>query len=263
MGNSHKLALYVAYYLSRFDDVALTNLGYSTWKNAFDDIGEKLNVKRHSVKNWRDEFDPLFGHRAGWHQRPMIPSRIRVANALEDLNESQIREIVVDILSGAVHKEEEELEQLLNVVNTDDSKERSSRFIVRAPTGRKAEEFFIQYYSRHNEPVPGSLVDCRDLGIGYDFQIESSQGIFFVEVKGMSDFSGGILFTNKEWSVAKNEREKYFLCIASNLGATPEIIFIQNPADNLNPKKSIYTTIQVSWSVTKNQLTELSGLRTC
>ncbi|MBP7508062.1 MAG: DUF3883 domain-containing protein [Prolixibacteraceae bacterium] len=259
MENSHKLALYVAYYLSMFNDVALVNMGYNTWNNAFDDIGERLNVKRHSVKNWRDEFDPLFGHRAGWHQRPMIPSRIRVVRAFADLDEPQIREIAVDIISGAINNEEEELEQLLNVVNTDDNKTGTSRFILRAPTGRQAEEFFIQYFSEHQKPVSGSLVDCRDLGIGYDFRIESSKGQFFVEVKGLSDFSGGILFTNKEWSVAKNEKVKYFLCVVSNLGSTPEIYFIQNPAGKLNPKKSIYTSIQIQWTLSANELKSCNG----
>ena len=258
MQNSHQLALYVAYYLSRFNDIAMEKLGYSTWNNAFDDIGGKLNVKRHSVKNWRDEFDPLFGHRAGWHQRPMIPSRVRVVHALEDLDEPQIRGIVLDILSGVIQNEQEELEQLLNVVNTDDSRESNSRFILRAPTGRQAEEFFMKYFSENKKPVEGKLVDCRDLGTGYDFRIESSETNFFVEVKGLSDFSGGILFTNKEWSVAKSQKNNYFLCIVSNLGQTPEIIFIPNPADKLNPKKNIYTSIQISWSVTQNQLAELN-----
>lgn len=103
----------------------------------------------------------------------------------------------------------------------------------------------------------GDLKDCRDLGIGYDFRIEQFNQNIYIEVKGLSEISGGVLFTNKEWTVANNEGANYFLCVVSNLSEKVEINFIQNPAEKLNPKKNIYTTIQVSWSVTQNQLAEL------
>jgi len=51
---NHKLALYISYYLYRFNEEGLNNLGYSTWEKAFVNIAEKLNVKKHSIKNWRD-----------------------------------------------------------------------------------------------------------------------------------------------------------------------------------------------------------------
>src|SRR5688572_23965925 len=129
MENNHKLTLYVSYYLSRFNNLALANLGYTTWNQAFDDIAQKLGVKKHSVKNWHDEFDPLFGHRVGWYQRPITPSRIRVAQALENLDEHQIREIAKDILSRMIQNDENEFEQLLNIATTDDKKKRKPRFI--------------------------------------------------------------------------------------------------------------------------------------
>jgi hypothetical protein len=258
MENNHKLALYVAYYLSRFNDEALTNLGYSTWNSAFDDIATKLKVKRHSIKNWRDEFDPLFEYRAGWYQRPMSPSRIRVVQALENLDEVQIQEIVKDIISGLIQNDKEALEQLLNIVATDNNEDSSAKFILRAPTGKAAEEFFIKHFSENRNPIDGILTDCRDLGVGYDFRIEKKDMKYFVEVKGLSAFSGGVLFTSKEWMVAKDEGDKYFLCVISNIGEQPKIVFIQNPFEKLKPKKNIYTTIQISWSVTKTQLVEFN-----
>jgi hypothetical protein len=258
MENNHKLALYVAYYLSRFNNEALTNLGYTTWNSAFDDIGKRLNVNKHSVKNWRDEFDPLFEHRAGWHQRPMIPSRIRVVQALENLTESQIKEIVNDILSGRILENKDELEQLLSVIIADDSIKSVARFILRTPTGKAAEESFMSFFNKNKKPIEGNLIDCRDLGIGYDFRIETINDKYFVEVKGLAEISGGILFTDKEWRTAKEHGEKYFLCVVSNLNKIKKISFIQNPSDKLNPKKNIYTSIQINWSVTQNQLAELN-----
>jgi hypothetical protein len=257
MENNHKLALYVSYYLSRFNDEALKNLGYSSWNEAFDVIGDKLKVKKLSIRNWRDEFDPLFGHRAGWYQRPMSPSRIKVVQALEDLDEQAIRAIVEDILADTFQNNEEEKEQLLNIIVDDDKRKTDSKFIVRGPTGRLAEEYFINYFKVAKMPGDGDLIDCRDLGVGYDFRIENADKKTFVEVKGLAEISGGVLFTNKEWTVAQSEGDNYFICVVSNLSEKVEINFIQNPAEKLNPKKNIYTTIQISWSVTQNQLAEL------
>lgn len=97
MEQNHQEALYVAYYLARFDKEALRFLNYSTWTEAFNDIAYKLKVQKHSVKNWRDEFDPLFGHRKGWHKRPMAPSRLYVAEEMKHLKEKEIRKIVLKI----------------------------------------------------------------------------------------------------------------------------------------------------------------------
>ena len=213
MENNHKLTLYVSYYLARFNNEALLNLEYTTWDNAFIDISRKLNVKKHSVKNWRDEFDPLFGNRAGWYQRPMTPSRIKVAQALENLNEEEIRGIVNDILSGKINEVPDEETQLLSIVTVDAKEKHKKEFILRGPTGKAAENFFIQYFKKTSQPKGGTLIDCRDLGCGYDFKIESNDSETFIEVKGMAEFSGGILFTDKEWKTATEKCENFFLCI--------------------------------------------------
>ncbi len=254
MENNRKLGLYVSYYLSRFDEQAYQNLGFGNQMETHNKLGELLSVKPKTVQNWRDEFDPLFGHRAGWYQRPMSPSRIRVAQALENLDEFQVRSIVKDILSGNIKEEPDEEEQLLTIASDEKKGNATQKFILRAPTGKAAEEYFRKHYSENKIPVDGKLIACRDLGVGYDFRIESETEKYFVEVKGLSEFTGGVLFTNKEWSTAKEHGEKYFLCVVSNLNETAEIVFIQNPADKLNPKKNIYTSIQISWSVTQNQL---------
>jgi hypothetical protein len=254
MESNHKLGLFVSYYLARFDVEAYQNLGYGNQSETHEKIGNYLSVNPHTVKNWRDEFDPLFGHRAGWYQRPMSPSRVRVVQALESLDEPQVLEIVKDILLGKVNNDEEELRQLLNVVTVDDNKEKDFKFVLRAPTGRQAEEYFINYFNENKKPIDGKIIDCRDFGVGYDFKIESLDRMTYVEVKGLSDFSGGVLFTNKEWTVAKAEGDNYFLCIISNLRIKPEIVFIQNPSQRFNAKKSLYTSIQIQWSLSESEL---------
>lgn len=258
MENNHKLTLYVTYYLARFDKIALKNLGYKNWESSFLDISDKLDVKKHSVRNWRDEFDPLFGYRAGWYQRPMSPSRTNVALALENLDEPEIREIVKDILSGKIESDTENLNQLLSIANENSDKERNSSFILRGPTGKKAEQYFIKYHTDNNLPMAGELIDTRDLGCGYDFEIKSETTQHFIEVKGLAGNKGGMLFTNKEWGKAKQEREKYTVCLVSNINELPQISFINDPFTKLNPKKNIIQTVQVQWNVSNNQLQELN-----
>ena len=182
MKDNHKLALYIAYYLSRFNIEGLQNLGYSTWNEAFSDISRKLNVNFHSVRNWRDEFDPLFNHRAGWYKRNMSPSRIKIAQSLQDLNEFQIRSLIEDILSGRVESDVGYKEILIDIAKASNLKD---TFIIRGPTGRAAEEFFIKFYNETHLPINGKLVDCRDLGCGYDFEIISNSNKSYIEVKGL------------------------------------------------------------------------------
>jgi len=254
MENNHKLALYVAYYLARFDKIALKKLGYENWESSFLDISDKLDVKKHSVRNWRDEFDPLFGYRAGWYQRPMSPSRTNVALALENLDEPEIRRIVEDILSGKIQSDTENLKHLLSIADENPGMDKKSSFILRGPTGKKAEQFFIEYHRLNNSPMAGELIDTRDLGCGYDFEIKSESNQHFIEVKGLASNKGGLLFTNKEWEMAKQVREKYTICLVSNINNTPEISFINDPFSRLNPKKNIIQTVEVQWSVSNDEL---------
>jgi hypothetical protein len=259
MENNHKLALYVAYYLARFDKLALKNLGYKNWETSFLDISNKLAVKKYSVSNWRDEFDPLFGYRAGWYKRPMSPSRTNVALALENLDEPEIRAIVKDILSGKIESDTENLNHLLSIADENSDKDRNSSFILRGPTGKKAEQFFIEYHRINNSPVVGKLIDTRDMGCGYDFEIKSETVLHFIEVKGLAGNLGGLLFTSKEWEKAKLEREKYTVCIVSNINKSPEISFINDPFSRLNPRKNIIQTVQVQWSVSNNELQSINA----
>lgn len=105
MENNHKLALYVSYYLSRFDKITYQNLGYGKQQPTHKKIGEILGVNPHTVQNWRDQFDLIHGNRKGWHQREMTESRLNVVRALTDLDESEAREIVIEILSGKIDDE--------------------------------------------------------------------------------------------------------------------------------------------------------------
>jgi hypothetical protein len=255
--NPNLLAIIVSYYFSKFDKEGMENLGFKSDSEAFEKTAKILGVKRNYVKFRRDEFDSIHPWRKGW-QRPMVTRIIKAIEALQDLDEPDLRDIVLKILHDEKYRNSEEVQQITSLfANTNTGNADVGKFVLRAPTGRAAEEFFIKHYSENKRPCDGNLIDCRDLGVGYDFKIETNEKNCFVEVKGLSDFSGGVLFTSKEWIVAKKEGDNYFLCIISNLCEQPNIAFIQNPANKLNPKRNIYTSIQISWSVTNNQLAEI------
>src|SRR2546427_5374517 len=61
----------VGLYLSKYDSLGLRKLGFGSFTEAFNVIGYALGSKPASIKNYRDEFDPLFSNRRkGWHKRP-------------------------------------------------------------------------------------------------------------------------------------------------------------------------------------------------
>lgn len=255
MKNNHKLGLYVAYYLSRFNKTAYKNLGFGNLYTTHQKIGERLSVPANTVRNWRDQFDPLFGHRVGWHQIPMTQSRIRVVEALKDLDEISVRAIVVDILNGNSQTKEYEFEQLIQIVSEKEQNYETSKFILRGPTGKLAEKIFINQFNEKKTPFTGKLVDCRDNGCGYDFKIEGNV-VKYIEVKGLAGDKGGILFTNKEWQVANENGDVYYVCLVKNIEHKPEIRFIKNPAQIFKPEKSIHTVIQVNWNVSDKELNQ-------
>ena len=49
------LATIVAFYLSKFNDLALQKLGFKTYANAFNECAKLLNVKPNYIKLRRDE----------------------------------------------------------------------------------------------------------------------------------------------------------------------------------------------------------------
>lgn len=253
MEHNHKLGLYVSYYLARFSKTAYANLGYGNMFKSHEEIGKLLSIPSNTIRNWRDEFDPLFGHRAGWYQRPMTQSRLRVVEALEELDEISIRGIVLDILKGNTLKNEYEIEQLISIVSEKEPSFETGKFILRGPTGKLAEDFFIKSFNNKETHFLGKLIDCRDYGCGYDFRVEGSETVY-IEVKGLSGESGGVLFTNKEWQVANDKGSLYYLCIIKSIESQPMLHIINNPAEKLNPNKNIHTAIQVSWSVSEKEL---------
>ena len=256
MKESHSIALIAAYYLSKYDKTAYKELGFRSSTTTHVEIGRILGVNPNTVKNMRDEFDPLHDNqRVGWYQRPLHPSRAKVVEAFQDLSEEELRDVVLEILTNPEFVTSDDFEDVIEPIAKRDKKRKGKPvFIVRGPTGRKAEEIYIKHHRKNAEPISGKLKDTRDHGCGYDFEIVNENQQAQIEVKGLDGDSGGITFTSKEWNVAKKKRDSYFLVIVRNVSGIPSIQIVQNPASVLSPKKSVFTTVQVRWNVTDGEL---------
>ena len=134
MNENNLNALIVSYYLSKFDKIALKNLGYNKWTQALEDISIKLGVNTNTIRNMRDEFDPFHPNkRVGWYQNELKTSRKEIKDKYENYSEVELRKIVKSILEKEnllqnndmeyinAHKLYENLEidiQALNFINT-------------------------------------------------------------------------------------------------------------------------------------------------
>jgi uncharacterized protein DUF3883 len=252
----NELALIVAYYLSRLDKAAHINLGYKSFNESARMIGDLLDVKPNTIKNMRDEFDyHLENSRIGW-KRELRGSRLKVLQAFQMTDDEELLEIVREILDNKEWQNSDSYKDIQIIL---DESEKSSKkekiFILRGPTGKSAENYYINLFQENPIPSRGNLIDCRDLGCGYDFRIATDSGKeLYIEVKGLAEHSGGILFTDKEWRTARKYSDNYYLVIIRNVSTNPTIEVIQDPAKKLEPKRNIYTSVQVSWSVSDKAL---------
>src|SRR4051794_5247166 len=93
-------AIVIGYAMSRLDADYLAARRCSTWKQAFQEASDALDVRSASFKNLRDEFDPIHGNeRRGWHQRALRPNRQRVLGELCEVSDEALLELVSRIMS--------------------------------------------------------------------------------------------------------------------------------------------------------------------
>ncbi len=87
MKNELEKAMFIGLFLSKFDKQALEILGFSSWTEAFNIIGLVIGVKPYSIRNYRDEFDPVFPNkRKGWYKREIYSSRVDMLNSYKNLS---------------------------------------------------------------------------------------------------------------------------------------------------------------------------------
>lgn len=220
LSNRNKSVL-AGLYLSKFDSKALDKLGFESFSEAFNVIGAALGVQPASIKNYRDEFDPLFPNgRKGWHKRTMREYCKEIYNMYKDLPESEF----TSYLKEAIYKGRD-IDVMLEALDSD----KSNSFAKRLITGQAAEEYFRSKYNEIDEFKELDLEDTTRLGCGFDFRLSSPTTFIGVEVKGLSQMTGNVSLTDKEYSVAKHLKGRYFLFVVRNFRETPMHLLFRDP----------------------------------
>ena len=106
-----------------------------------------------------------------------------------------------------------------------------SSFAKRLVTGLAAEHYFESARSSLAEFRDCSIENTTRLGCGYDFRLcPTVRGDFLaVEVKGMNERTGNLSLTPKEYEVASDLSNRFFLFVVKNFRESPFHEIYQNP----------------------------------
>jgi hypothetical protein len=231
-------------YLSKYDAAGVKKLGFDSFLEAFNVIGYALGEKPASIKNYRDEFDPLFPNkRKGWHKRPTRQYCLKVFEDYKGLDFASFTSLVKSFAGYD--------ENVWSEVQTDAKKgDGESQFAKRLVTGLAAERYFESVLGTLPEFKGCSAENTTRLGCGYDFRLSPAAPSEFlaVEVKGLKDQSGSISLTPKEYEVASALTDRFFLFVVKNFRESPFHEIYRNPiAARLKFRRSERVTVHVSW----------------
>lgn len=242
--NRDKLVL-AGLYLSKFDEIGLKQLGFDSFLEAYNVIGYGLGSKPASIKNYRDEFDPLFPNsRKGWHKRATREYCLKVFKEYHSLTFEAFTVLVRSFF-------DQDQRQARTIRSIDDDGEIESSFAQRLITGLAAEHYFESIHSKLPEFQGYVIENTTRLGCGYDYKLRPhthGKDFLAVEVKGLKERTGNLSMTPKEHDVAALLRERFFLFVVRNFREVPSHDIFPNPlAGRLTFNKVERITIQVSW----------------
>ena len=232
-------------YLSKFDAEGLKFLGFDNFTEAFNVIGLALGVQPASVKNYRDEFDPLFpNERQGWHKREIRKYCKDIYNTFRALNLANFSSLLKDIIY-----KDHDLDVLMEEIAKSEG-EKESSFAKRLITGQAAEQYFKDNFLSIDIFKGYNLEDTTKIGCGFDFKLiaEEKERYFGVEVKGLNGSSGNIALTNKEHTVADFLKNRYFIFVVKNFKEKPLHQIYRDPIKNLSFNRIENKVVQISWN---------------
>lgn len=232
-------------YLSKFDLEGLKFLGFDNFTEAFNVIGLALGIQPRSVRNYRDEFDPLFPNkRKGWHKRGIRKSCEDIYDTFHVLNLADFSSLLKDIIYR-----DHDLDVLMEEIAKSEG-EKESSFAKRLITGQAAEQYFRDNYLTVDLFRGSKLEDTTRVGCGFDFKLvaEEKELYFGVEVKGLNDPSGKVALTNKEYAVAGLLKDRYFIFVVKNFKEKPFHQIYRDPIENLSFNRIENKVVQITWS---------------
>jgi uncharacterized protein DUF3883/flavin-dependent amine oxidoreductase len=234
----------VGLYLSKYDSLALKHLGFDSFVEAFNVVGYAMRSKPASIKNYRDEFDPLFpNHRKGWHKRKTRSYCLKVFEEYKSLDLQSFTGLVKSFVGydGNFWSELQPKEKPGGS---------QSHFAERLITGLAAEQYFESIQPSLSEFKGYSVQNTTRLGCGYDFRLETkpSKDFLAVEVKGLKELRGTLSLTPKEYEIATLLGDRFFLFVVSNFRESPSHEIFRNPlSGRLTFRKKERVMVQVSW----------------
>ncbi len=247
--NSQRIAtreklILVGLYLSKYDSLGLRKLGFESFVEAFNIIGYALGSKPASIKNYRDEFDPLFpNRRKGWHKRQIRGYCLKVYEEYKHLD--------LESFTGLVKSFVGYDENVWSAVQAKEEKDESeSHFAKRLVTGLAAEQYFESVHRGLAEFEGYAAENTTRLGCGYDFRLrkDTHKDFLAVEVKGMKERIGNLSLTPKEHELATALGDRFFLFVVKNFQESPFHEIFQNPlSGSLRFTKKELVTVQISW----------------
>ena len=164
--SSREKLILAGLFLSKYDLLGLKKLGFESFQEAFNVIGYGLGSRPASIKNYRDEFDPLFPNpRQGWHKRPRREYCVEIYKKYKDLD----LETFSALLKSFVGYDE----NALSVTESKEEKKDSESFFAkRLITGLAAEHYFEAIQPKLPEFKDYIVENTTRLGCGYDFRLD-------------------------------------------------------------------------------------------
>ncbi|MBU0519494.1 DUF3883 domain-containing protein [bacterium] len=237
----------IGLYFSKFNSDGLFKLDFTSYKEAFNIMGFALGAKPASIKNYRDEFDPIFPNmRKGWHNRPMRAYCYDIYKRYGKLDINDFSNLIklLTYRNG-------ELDLIGEEFPFQRKRIKSQSFAKRLLTGQAAERYFETVYRSIDVFSDCSILNTTMMGCGFDFKLimESPSSFWGVEVKGLEGISGTISLTAKEHTVANRLKDRYFLFIVKNFRESPFWELYRNPIKSkLEFRKTEQVITQVTWS---------------
>ena len=133
-------------YLSKYDSLGLKKLGFKSFQEAFNVIGYAMGSQPASLKNYRDEFDPLFpNRRKGWHKRQTRDYCLKIFEKYKGLDLEPFTGLVKSFVGY-----DENAWSEIQAEGAEGLEESDSCFAKRLITG------FCKYNDHRNQPWSGT-----------------------------------------------------------------------------------------------------------
>ena len=217
-------------FLSKFDITGLSELGFSSWNEAYNTLALAVHGRPLSVKGYRDEFDPFFDNpRKGWHKRPAHQNRLDMMDEYCDLSLEAFAELVRTQFAVDGHDLDAEIGNAVVAAGVKQGED--TPCAKRMVTGLAAENYFADHYREHVKFADCLIERTTALGCGFDFKLMPPKEKFLgVEVKGMAKFKGQVMLTEKEFRMAEYLKKRFYLYVVSGFSSNaPRPIIVDDP----------------------------------